>query len=207
LFVLQRGDDTNRFVEALKLQFENLPNATLLSERVKGSLGDSLQSLRQAGAEVLAGGETANGPGCSFENTLSRVSASQFLQSPEVFQSEAFGPASLIVVCEAIEVLDVANKIEGSLTATIYGDDRELLVELTKVLRKKAGRILHNKMPTGVAVSPAMNHGGPFPASGHPRFSAVGMPASIERFTKLDCYDNVADEFLPGCLQNSSEGS
>ena len=46
-------------------------------------------------------------------------------------------------------------------------------------------------MPTGVAVSPAMNHGGPYPATGHPGFTAVGIPASLRRFAVLQCYDNV----------------
>ena len=52
-------------------------------------------------------------------------------------------------------------------------------------------------MPTGVAVSPAMNHGGPYPATGHPGFTAVGIPASLLRFAALHCYDNVRPHRLP----------
>ena len=52
-------------------------------------------------------------------------------------------------------------------------------------------------MPTGVAVSPAMNHGGPYPATGHPGFTAVGFPASILRFAALWCYDHVRPDRLP----------
>ncbi len=66
------------------------------------------------------------------------------------------------------------------------------------------GRLLNDKMPTGVAVSPAMNHGGPFPATGHPGFTAVGMPTAIQRFAKLDCYDNVRQHRLPPALQNKN---
>ena len=65
------------------------------------------------------------------------------------------------------------------------------------VLRRKVGRLLNDKMPTGVAVSPAMNHGGPYPATGHPGFTAVGIPAAITRFTALHCYNNVREERLP----------
>jgi NADP-dependent aldehyde dehydrogenase len=57
--------------------------------------------------------------------------------------------------------------------------------------------LLNDKMPTGVAVSPAMNHGGPFPSTGHPGFTSVGIPASITRFTALYCYDAVRPERLP----------
>ena len=66
------------------------------------------------------------------------------------------------------------------------------------------GRLLNDKMPTGVAVSPAMNHGGPFPATGHPGFTAVGIPAALTRFAMLQCFDNVRPHRLPACLQDAS---
>jgi NADP-dependent aldehyde dehydrogenase len=65
------------------------------------------------------------------------------------------------------------------------------------VLRTKVGRLLNDKMPTGVAVTPAMNHGGPYPATGHPGFTAVGIPASMLRFAALHSYDNVRPHRLP----------
>jgi len=61
-------------------------------------------------------------------------------------------------------------------------------------------------MPTGVAVSPAMNHGGPFPATGHPGFTAVGIPASIHRFSMLQCYDKVRSHRLPEILRDDYQG-
>ncbi|MFM7741098.1 MAG: aldehyde dehydrogenase (NADP(+)), partial [Planctomycetota bacterium] len=70
------------------------------------------------------------------------------------------------------------------------------------VLRARVGRLLNNKMPTGVAVSPAMNHGGPFPSTGHPGFTAVGIPAALHRFAMLQCFDNVPDERLPALLRD-----
>jgi alpha-ketoglutaric semialdehyde dehydrogenase len=59
-------------------------------------------------------------------------------------------------------------------------------------------------MPTGVAVVPAMNHGGPFPATGHPGFTAVGIPASLKRFAMLQCYDGVRPYRLPAALADKS---
>ena len=64
------------------------------------------------------------------------------------------------------------------------------------------GRLLNDKMPTGVAVSPAMNHGGPYPATSHPGFTAVGIPASMIRFAALRCYDGVRQERLPDILKD-----
>jgi NADP-dependent aldehyde dehydrogenase len=72
---------------------------------------------------------------------------------------------------------------------------------LAPVLRRKVGRLLNDKMPTGVAVSPAMNHGGPYPATGHPGFTSVGIPTSIVRFTALQSYDNVRPDRLPDFLR------
>ncbi len=73
--------------------------------------------------------------------------------------------------------------MEGNLTGCLYSDqagsDDEVYARLAPVLRRKVGRLLNDKMPTGVAVSPAMNHGGPYPATGHPGFTAVGIPASL----------------------------
>jgi NADP-dependent aldehyde dehydrogenase len=64
------------------------------------------------------------------------------------------------------------------------------------------GRLLNDKMPTGVAVSPAMNHGGPYPATSHPGFTAVGLPTSMIRFAALRCYDGVRQERLPDILKD-----
>lgn len=71
-----------------------------------------------------------------------------------------------------------------------------------EVLPLRRGGRLNDKMPTGMAVSPAMNHGGPFPATGQPGFTAVGIPASLRRFSMLQCYDNVRPHRLPPCLQD-----
>ncbi|MEO2021656.1 MAG: aldehyde dehydrogenase (NADP(+)), partial [Pirellulaceae bacterium] len=64
--------------------------------------------------------------------------------------------------------------------------------------------LLNDKMPTGVAVSSAMNHGGPYPATGHPGFTAVGIPASLVRFSMLQSYDNVRAHRLPTILQDAN---
>jgi NADP-dependent aldehyde dehydrogenase len=71
-------------------------------------------------------------------------------------------------------------------------------------LRPRVGRLLNDKMPTGVAVSPAMNHGGPYPSTGHPGFTAVGIPASLRRFAALHSYDNVRETRLPPALRDKN---
>ena len=106
------------------------------------------------------------------------------------------------------ELLSVLEHLEGNLTGSIYshsaGQDDDQYTPVADRLRPLVGRLLNDKMPTGVAVSPAMNHGGPFPATGHPGFTAVGIPASIHRFAMLECYDNVRAARLPDCLSDKN---
>ena len=45
---------------------------------------------------------------------------------------------------------------------------------------------------------------GPYPATGHPGFTAVGIPASLRRFAALHCYDNVREARLPASLRNKN---
>ena len=104
---------------------------------------------------------------------------------------------------QAVQVID---NLEGNLTGSLYSDthgsDDAAYDELAPRLRQRAGRLLNDKMPTGVAVSPAMNHGGPYPATGHPGFTAVGIPAALRRFAVLQCYDNVRAGRLPPALRD-----
>ena len=89
-------------------------------------------------------------------------------------------------------MLDVARHLEGQLTATLHieSDDFPLAKRLLPILERKAGRILANGFPTGVEVSYAMVHGGPFPATSDSRATSVGAMA-IERFLRPVCYQDL----------------
>jgi NADP-dependent aldehyde dehydrogenase len=116
-----------------------------------------------------------------------------------------------VVAEDLSEATAVINSLEGNLTGCIYsaedGSDDDTYSAIEPPLRRKVGRLLNDKMPTGVAVSPAMNHGGPFPATGHPGFTAVGIPASLVRFGALHSYDNVRQDRLPDILKDGYSGS
>lgn len=99
----------------------------------------------------------------------------------------------------------LAEHLEGQLTATVHGSDDELAAaaDLLAVLTRKAGRVLCNGFPTGVEVSSAMQHGGPFPATTDARFTSVGS-AAILRFARPVCYQGFPDALLPAELQNAN---
>jgi NADP-dependent aldehyde dehydrogenase len=209
LVILFAGVESERFVAQVREKFAAAPVGTLLSRSVAQSLAAHVDKLAGAGAKVLLGGSPGGGSGYSYANTLLTVSGGKFLSDPEAFQIEAFGNASLMVVAEdAAQAGAIVDALEGNLTGCIYSDpagsDDELYDRLAPRLRRRVGRLLNDKMPTGVAVSPAMNHGGPYPATGHPGFTAVGIPAALVRFTALECYDNVRPERLPPALRDKN---
>ena len=209
LFVVFAGESTEAFIAELKTELDSRPVGTLLSAEVLDSLATVLAALQDAGAELLTGGQPADPPGYRYQNTLLRVSGDVFLRAAERLQTEAFGNATLALVVNGIEqAREVATRLEGSLTGSVYsasdGSDDKLYEQIAPILRRRVGRLLNDKMPTGVAVSPAMNHGGPFPATGHPGFTAVGIPASMRRFAMLQCYDNVRSHRIPPWLRDAS---
>jgi alpha-ketoglutaric semialdehyde dehydrogenase len=205
LVVLFEGAAAEQFVTAVKDKFESAPESQLFSEGVARSLGESVRSLRAAGAVAVTSDRVTNAGGCRCSNTLLRATGRQFLDAPDKLQREAFGAAALLVfVKDTRQAGEIINHLEGSLTGCIYSDssgsDDALYGELAPLLQQRVGRLLNDKMPTGVAVSAAMNHGGPYPATGHPGFTAVGIPASLRRFAALRCYDSVRSARLPDAL-------
>jgi NADP-dependent aldehyde dehydrogenase len=208
LLILLAGEPTEKFLEMVVGKFKAAPMGTLLSAGVAKSLQVGIGQLIRAGAHTLVGGK-GTGKGYCQANTLLRASGQQFLEAPEAMQTEAFGNASLAIVAEDVgEACQVIDHLEGNLTGCVYshtgGADDAAYEKIAPRLRPKVGRLLNDKMPTGVAVSPAMNHGGPFPATGHPGFTAVGMPAALKRFAVLECYDNVRPGRLPAALADKN---
>jgi NADP-dependent aldehyde dehydrogenase len=218
LVILLDAPETAPFIDAVKKVFEAGAPPPLLSSAVVSSLRESVAKLHAAGAEIIAGENRGDqgsggpsGPASGFRhpNTLLRVSGRQFLANSDALQTEAFGSASLVVVAaDDAEAAKVIARLEGNLTGSIYtdsqGSDDRMYDGLAPLLRQRVGRLLNDKMPTGVAVSPAMNHGGPYPATGHPGFTAVGIPASMRRFAMLQCYDNVRPRRLPAALRDEN---
>lgn len=209
LVLLITSPQTETFVATLTQKFGQAPVGTFLSEGVQKTFMSGVAAIRAAGAELLTGGTLGGGKGFSCGNTLLKVTGKNFLTNPAALQTEAFGNGSLLVIAaDAAELVAILEHVEGNLTGSIYSDtngsDDALYDSIAPTLRARVGRLLNDKMPTGVAVSPAMNHGGPFPATGHPGFTAVGIPASIHRFGMLLSYDNIRAHRLPPTLQDKN---
>ena len=161
-------------------------------------------ALSQAGVEMVAvaDAEAQFNQGVA---TLAAVSARDFLSNPLLHQ-EVFGPYSLIVKCADIhEMNEVAMRLEGQLTATLMAteEDLENATELIANVREICGRMIINGVPTGVEVTAAMHHGGPYPATTDSRFTSVGEDA-IKRFSRPVVFQNWPEKFLPEELRDEN---
>lgn len=210
LVVIADGPAARGFVDEATRRFAAAPPALLLGRAVRDHLEASLAAMTDGGARVVAGGARSDDAGCWFEPTLLVASGAAFVGNAAL-RGEAFGPATLVVVAAGDDELRaIAAALDGNLTASLYaaadGQDEALYGAVARLLRGRVGRLMDDKMPTGVAVSAAMAHGGPFPATAHPGFSSVGMPGAIRRFTALHAYDHVGDAHLPEVLRDRNPG-
>ncbi len=174
-----------------------------IAARYKEAVG---QRLAESQAELIAG-KSANGDSscANSEVTVFRTSLENFLAHTELGE-EVFGPTTLLVhYGTERDLVAAAQQLQGHLTATIQGTEEDLAraEELIRVLETKVGRIVFNGFPTGVEVSHAMVHGGPFPATSDGRSTSVGTQAII-RFVRPVCYQDFPDEALPPEVQNAN---
>ncbi len=196
------------FIELLARKLEVLQPGYMVSRLALKAWRKALTGLQRYGAEIVSKDREERDKGMASP-TLLRVSGQKFITHSDFLQSEAFGPSTLTVLCSSFkEMLEITAKLEGNLTGAIYShsgsEDDALYEQIEPLLRNKVGRLLNDKPPTGVAVSPAMFHGGPYPSTGHPGFSSVGIPRSLLRFSALQCYDHVRAHRLPPELRDKN---
>lgn len=127
---------------------------------------------------------------------------------------EVFGPMSVLVeVPDGVPYAQLMSELfEGNLTGTVHlSADEKLghtenvneLRDLIDAISLQAGRVLFDGWPTGVAVTPAQTHGGPWPATTNDSSTSVGS-AAIGRFLRPVTFQNVADAFLPAELRDAN---
>jgi NADP-dependent aldehyde dehydrogenase len=200
-----KGDALNQFIVALSNQIGNIPPAAMLHEGITKAFFEKRKlALSQQGVELIAISSTE-----AKENqgipTIATTTGDVFLKN-KLLHQEVFGPYSLIVQCsDKNELLQVAKKLEGQLTATIMATDADINqnTELLDVISDKCGRMILNGVPTGVEVCLSMHHGGPFPSTTDSRFTSVGADA-IKRFARPISFQNFSDHLLPMELQNEN---
>ncbi|MGG1944639.1 aldehyde dehydrogenase (NADP(+)) [Trinickia sp. NRRL B-1857] len=205
LVIAIEGPALDGFVETAARALEGKGAQTMLTAGIATAYRSGIDArAKTAGVTRVADGAASDAP-CAGRGALFKTSAAEFLSNAHL-QDEIFGPASLVVQCrDADELLRVAERLEGQLTATLQIDEADyaLAARLLPTLERKAGRILANGFPTGVEVSHAMVHGGPFPATSDSRTTSVGAMA-IERFLRPVCYQDLPQALMPAALRDEN---
>lgn len=205
LILLVRSASAQAFVDRLASGFDATPEGVMLHAGIAKAYADGLAARSsRKGVRVLARVAVGGLPNRA-QPALLAVGAADFLADPSL-QAEIFGPCSLVVWCDdPAQLRAVVAGLEGSLTATLHATDAELAAaaDLVDRLAALAGRVVLNGFPTGVEVSPAIVHGGPYPALSDGRTTSVGTGA-IHRFTRVVCYQSFVDAALPPELQDAN---
>jgi alpha-ketoglutaric semialdehyde dehydrogenase len=203
---LPQGDDAASFTDKLRQLVTASTPFHLLTRTIHSSY-DSALAERNADTAVTLVAEAPRADrlaGFAVTSALFETDANAFLGSN--LDAEIFGPTTLLVSHSSRDqLLKIARTLEGHLTATIHGTGQDLrdFADLVAILENKVGRLVFNGFPTGVEVSHAMVHGGPYPSTSDGRSTSVGTRA-IFRFTRPVCYQGFPDEALPEELKDSN---
>ncbi|WP_211462797.1 aldehyde dehydrogenase (NADP(+)) [Collimonas silvisoli] len=199
------GDALNKFCDTAAVALRAKAGSTMLTPGIHSAFNSGVERLSKAEHVSLLARGQAGANACSGQAALFVTDAATFLSNPAL-EEEIFGASSLIVKCKDVDQFkQIAEHLEGQLTATMFltENDRDAAQALLPVLERKAGRILINGYPTGVEVSHAMVHGGPFPATSDSRSTSVGATA-IDRFLRPVSYQDLPAYLLPAALQNNN---
>lgn len=169
-----------------------------------------LQALHQLigfeGIEVVAGDPERAVVEAEASPVVVKTSVDQVKRKGGDLLTECFGPLTVLVEYESPSELQAAvDAFPGSLTFTFHAEEEELgdLAAAFERARELAGRVIFGGWPTGVAVSWAQHHGGPWPATTASLHTSVGATA-IRRFLRPVAYQDVPPELLPAPLQDAN---
>lgn len=191
---------TDEVRDSLRNALRDFAPAQLLSERLHQGYRQAVGALRDtAGVQVLLDGDFAEAPAPTVLLTTSEA----VRRDPGILRQEMFGPASLVVqYSDESELAALAGLLEGQLTTTLQAEAGDDIAELAGRLADISGRLLWNGWPTGVTVSYAQHHGGPYPATTSGTTS-VGT-AAIRRFLRPVAYQSFPQPRLPEPLQDAN---
>jgi NADP-dependent aldehyde dehydrogenase len=199
------GAGLDQFIASAEQSVRAAPAAPMLTPGIAEAYRAGVERLtRNDSVSMLAQGQEGRGEHWG-RPALFATTADRFL-SDESLQEEIFGASALVIRCRDLTAMrDLIETLEGQLTITLQMEDADLEAArmLMPTLEGKAGRLLVNGWPTGVEVTHAMVHGGPFPATSDGMSTSVGTMA-IRRFLRPVCYQDFPQPLLPKALQDGN---
>jgi NADP-dependent aldehyde dehydrogenase len=190
----------SQFLSQMSAHLATLKVGPLLSSSIASRYSAAIAALSQkTSLQVFSAQTTDNGFGVTPTIFVTDWATAQ--STPGLLE-EHFGPTTVVITANENDYLKIASELPGQLTAAIHGSASDSYAELLAILAQKAGRVIWNAFPTGVAVTEAMQHGGQWPASST-HTTSVGIDA-IYRFMRPVSYQSFAQEVLPVALQNAN---
>ncbi|SDG15335.1 NADP-dependent aldehyde dehydrogenase [Sinosporangium album] len=166
----------------------------MLTPRIKEGFLSGVDRL--SGLSVLAEGSAGDGE-LAVSPKVFTAGLEEFAEGLPEIAEECFGPAAIVITYrDAADLPEVLGRLAGSLTATVHAADPAEAADVLPVLKALAGRLIWNGWPTGVAVSWAVHHGGPWPSTTAPAHTSVGASA-IARWVVPVAYQGWPAELLP----------
>jgi NADP-dependent aldehyde dehydrogenase len=192
--------DDAQFMSTIKSYLSTLAVAPLLSKSIADRYSSAIADLAKiAGVEVLSGTTSSEGFGVTPTFFITDWKTAQ--ANPHLLE-EHFGPTTVIIKAAQENFVAIAQSLGGQLTSTIQGTDSDQVDPLIAALSQKSGRVIWNGFPTGVAVTAAMTHGGPWPSSST-HTTSVGVDA-IYRFMRPVSYQGLPQQALPAALRDAN---
>lgn len=182
VIVLLDHPASDAFVEQLSKALTAQHPHAMLTSGMRRAFDSGVAQVIEAGVDILLNEQSETIAPRPF---LAQIDAGKFIANA-VLREEVFGPASLVVRAASItEAARVLEAIGGSLTVSLWGVDEESedAHALVRAAQNVAGRVLFAGVPTGVAVTAAQQHGGPWPSSTQPMTTSVG-DAALMRFLR-----------------------
>ncbi len=194
------GGQSTEFLDAMRIKMKSVSAQPLLNKGISERYNNAISELSKiADVETIVG--DLPHIGFMVQPIIFVVDYSVFKENPE-FAHEHFGPTTVVVLCSESDFDSIIAESDGHLTATLHVGANEVRSDLVNKLTKIAGRLILNGAPTGVSVTPAQNHGGPWPSSST-HTTSVGLDA-VYRFLRPVAFQGFPDELLPQALQRSN---
>lgn len=184
----------DRIVDRLVDLTKATPPQILLNTAIRAAYLASSDEPAANGATAMDSG-AVDEHGLGVAATIHRTTLERFVPDRA---HEVFGPAIVVVRYDSMDkLLDVIGRVPASLAATMYhgADETEVVDRFTWRMRSRTGRIVFNDVPTGVRVSWAQHHGGPWPAT-NAIHTSVGATA-IRRFQRPVAFQSAPESVLP----------
>jgi NADP-dependent aldehyde dehydrogenase len=202
LFVPASGE---RLLPAIVAAVRASAGGPMLTARIHDSFSAAVAELgARPDMAGLAEGEPGTGPWSATPEVF-QTGLAEFAAGLPGLAQERFGPVGLVITYPSVaDLLPVLARLGGNLAGVVHADeesaaDMELAGQVVGVLARTVGRVVFNGWPTGVAVTSAQPHGGPWPASTAPAYTSVGA-AAIRRWLVPVAYQDFPAQLLPAAL-------